>query len=205
MHGINAQNLNGLSEKPVLVSVVKALNSSIVDLLWTHAAVTHSSWQFLMLSRASRMTMSQCWTNAKSSLLTWKEQIIAASCSMLNVLWPVTSPMQSQLLMTPDQMGLWLRLHEWGPMSPTLLAQACPGRSTEVWRPQWSHNWLVTPKRTSLNPEKVEQLIVIKCNMQLLSQFGRKIVWFHGHCFWFQVELTIKYREMNIVVIVTFC
>ena len=50
------------------VSVVKALNSSIVDLFCTHAAVTHSSWQFLMLSRASRMTMSQCWTkltNAK--------------------------------------------------------------------------------------------------------------------------------------------
>ena len=71
--GINAQNLNGLSEKvtgPVSlwVSVVKALNSSIVDLFCTHAAVTHSSWQFLMLSRASRMTMSQCWkklTNAK--------------------------------------------------------------------------------------------------------------------------------------------
>ena len=85
--GINAQNLNGLSEKvtgPVSlwVSVVKALNSSIVDLFCTHAAVTHSSWQFLMLSRASRMTMSQCWTNAKSSLLTWKEQIVAASCSM---------------------------------------------------------------------------------------------------------------------------
>ena len=105
--GINAQNLNGLSEKvtgPVSpsVSVVKALNSSIVDLFCTHAAVTHSSWQFLMLSRASRMTMSQCWTNAKSSLLTWKEQIVAASCSMLNVLLPVTSPMQSQLQMTPD-------------------------------------------------------------------------------------------------------
>ena len=42
---------------------------------------------------------------------------------------------------------------------------------------------IVTPKRASLNPEKVEQLIVIKCNMQLLRQFGRKIVWFHGHCF----------------------
>ena len=27
---------------------------------------------------------------------------------------------------------------------------------------------IVTPKRASLNPEKVEQLIVIKCNMQLL-------------------------------------
>ena len=28
---------------------------------------------------------------------------------------------------------------------------------------------IVTPKRASLNPEKVEQLIVIKCNMQLLG------------------------------------
>ena len=35
---------------------------------------------------------------------------------------------------------------------------------------------IVTPKRASLNPEKVEQMIVIKCNMQLLRQFGRKIV-----------------------------
>ena len=32
---------------------------------------------------------------------------------------------------------------------------------------------IVTPKRASLNPEKV---IVIKRNMQLLRQFGRKIV-----------------------------
>ena len=35
---------------------------------------------------------------------------------------------------------------------------------------------IVTPKRASLNPEKVEQLIVIKCNMQLLRQSGGKIV-----------------------------
>ena len=35
---------------------------------------------------------------------------------------------------------------------------------------------IVTPKRTSLNPEKVEQLIFIKCYMQLLRQFGSKIV-----------------------------
>ena len=35
---------------------------------------------------------------------------------------------------------------------------------------------IVTLKRASLNPEKVEQLIVIKCIMQLLRQFGRKIV-----------------------------
>ena len=27
---------------------------------------------------------------------------------------------------------------------------------------------IVTPKRASLNPEKVEQLIVIKCNMQIV-------------------------------------
>ena len=174
--GINAQNLNGLSEKVTVqvslsVSVVKTLNSSIVDLFCTHAAVTHSSWQFLMFSRASRMTMSLCWTkltNAKSLLLTWKKQILAASCSMLNVLWPVTNPMQSSCKW--HQLGLWLQLHEGGLISPTLLAQACPGRSPEVWWPQRSHNWLVTPKRTSLNPEKVKQLIVIKCNMQLLRQ-----------------------------------
>ena len=135
MHGINAQNLNGLSEKPVLVSVVKALNSSIVDLLWTHAAVTHSSWQFLMLSRASRMTMSQCWTNAKSSLLTWKEQIIAASCSMLNVLWPVTSPMQSQLQMTPD--GTLATIAWRGSYITNPAWSSFPGRSPEVWRPFW--------------------------------------------------------------------
>ena len=35
---------------------------------------------------------------------------------------------------------------------------------------------IVTLKRASLNPEEGEQLIVIKCNMQLLRQFGRKIV-----------------------------
>ena len=35
---------------------------------------------------------------------------------------------------------------------------------------------IVTPKRASLNPEKVEQMIVIKWNMLLLRQFGRKIV-----------------------------
>ena len=86
--GINAQNLNGLSEKvtglvSLSVSVVKTLNSSIVDLFWTHAAVTHSSWQFLMLSRASRMTMSQCIAMLdKCQKLTWKEQIITASCSI---------------------------------------------------------------------------------------------------------------------------
>ena len=28
---------------------------------------------------------------------------------------------------------------------------------------------IVTPKRASLNPVKVEQLITVKCNMQLLS------------------------------------
>ena len=31
---------------------------------------------------------------------------------------------------------------------------------------------IVTPKRDSLNPAKVEQLITVKCNMQLLRQFG---------------------------------
>lgn len=31
---------------------------------------------------------------------------------------------------------------------------------------------IVTPKRASLNPAKVEQLITVKCKMQLLSQFG---------------------------------
>ena len=33
---------------------------------------------------------------------------------------------------------------------------------------------IMTPKRASLNPAKVEQLIVVKCKMQLLRQFGRK-------------------------------
>ena len=47
---------------------------------------------------------------------------------------------------------------------------------------------------------KSVQLIVIKCNMQLLRQRGRKIVRFTGHCLLFKVELTIKYRETNIVV-----
>ena len=31
---------------------------------------------------------------------------------------------------------------------------------------------IVTPKRASLNPAKVEQLITVKCKMQLLRQFG---------------------------------
>ena len=29
---------------------------------------------------------------------------------------------------------------------------------------------IVTPKRASMNPVKVEQLITVKCNMQLLSR-----------------------------------
>ena len=73
--GINAQNLNGLSEKvtgPVYYQY--QWSKPWTAALWIcsvhnpQAAVTHSSWQFLMLSRASRMTMSQCWTkltNAK--------------------------------------------------------------------------------------------------------------------------------------------
>ena len=134
----------------------------------TRAAATHNSWQYLMLSRPSRMTMSQCWTkltNAKNSLLTWKEQIIAASCSMLNVLWPVTSPMQSQLQMTPDG---------------TLATIA------------WRGSYITNPACSSLSRQVTWGLKTVL-----------KIVWFHGHCFLFQVELTIKYREMNIVVIVT--
>ena len=31
---------------------------------------------------------------------------------------------------------------------------------------------ILTPKRASLNPAKVEQLITVKCKMQLLRQFG---------------------------------
>ena len=34
---------------------------------------------------------------------------------------------------------------------------------------------IVTPKRASLNPAKVEQLIIVKCNMMLLREFGRKV------------------------------
>ena len=34
---------------------------------------------------------------------------------------------------------------------------------------------IVSPNGASLNPAKVEQLIVVKCNMQLLREFGRKM------------------------------
>ena len=34
---------------------------------------------------------------------------------------------------------------------------------------------VVTPKRASLNPAKVEDLIIVKCNMQLLREYGSKV------------------------------
>ena len=52
----------------------------------------------------------------------------------------------------------------------------CPAASSKSERVFSVAGNIVTPKKASLNPEKAEQLIVIKCNMQLLRQFGRKIV-----------------------------
>ena len=64
-----------------------------------------------------------------------------------------------------------------------------------------SHFIFTTPLHSHERPVSVSvQLIVIKCNMQLLRQRGRKIVRFTGHCLLFKVESTIKYRETNIVV-----
>ena len=62
-----------------------------------------------------------------------------------------------------------------------------------------SHFIFTTPLHSHERPVSVSvQLILIKCNMQLLRQRGRKIVRFTGHCLLFKVELTIKYRETNI-------
>ena len=33
-------------------------------------------------------------------------------------------------------------------------------------------HYLVTPKRASLNPEKVQDLVVVKCNLRLLKGMG---------------------------------
>ena len=34
---------------------------------------------------------------------------------------------------------------------------------------------IMTPRMTSLNAAKIEQLIIVKCNVQLLRQFGGKM------------------------------
>ena len=90
-----------------------------------------------------------------------------------------------------DQL-LWWKDHQQQFPLLSYLARvvfAVPAASSKSERVFSVVSIIVTPKRTSLNPEKVEQLIVSKCNMQLLRQFGRKVVRFHGHRFLFQVEL----------------
>ena len=56
-------------------------------------------------------------------------------------------------------------------------------KSERVFSVAWN---TVTPKRATLNPEKVEDLVVVKCNLELLRIMGMR----HKTCLFFCVVLT---------------
>ena len=70
---------------------------------------------------------------------------------------------------------LWWKVHQQQfPLLSNLamIVFAVPAASSKSERVFSVAGNIVTPKRASLNPAEVEQLITEKCNMQLLRQFG---------------------------------
>ena len=119
-----------------------------------------------MLKRRMRQEEERRGGARRSDIFTAPQSKFERECSTYELLADADSSID---------LLLWWKVHQQQlPLLSNLarIVFAVPAASSKSERVFSVAGNIVTPKRASLNPAKVEQLITVKCNMQLLRQFG---------------------------------